>query len=314
MTRRASGGEGQPERPEDRMAESQDPMTTNNASGQSAVSPSSPPAFSLPPAGSSLLELLAALSHEFLTPLAVIEGYSSTLLSHRERLAPNEQDEFLQMIQEAGRRLGNLTEQLLEIAKLEAGIIQLHHSPVDLSTLAHEAMTQAEQRIPGPLRERFTFTLQSRDALRNPLRDPPLVTGDVLRLQQVLGHLLANAIKYSPEGGRIDLIVQPAASPRRSGVSVQTGPGTDREAAAFWEICVCDVGVGIADEHLERIFDPFYRVDTRLTRENYGLGLGLATCKYLVSLHHGRIWAESCPGGGSAFHVWLPLEESTVNC
>ncbi|MGO8950015.1 MAG: sensor histidine kinase [Ktedonobacterales bacterium] len=300
MTRRASGKGKTPGRPEN----------------QTAASPSSLPAPipPLPRAGSSLLELLAALSHEFLTPLAVIEGYSSTLLSQRQRLAPEEHDEFLQMIQQAGRRLGNLTEQLLEIANLEAGIIQLHHSPVDLSTLAHEAMTQAEQRVPTPLRDRFTFVLQCRDALQNPLRDPPLVKGDVLRLQQVLGHLLDNAIKYSPEGGRIDLIVQPAASPRRSGVSVHAGAGTDSVAAAFWEICVCDVGVGIADEHLERIFDPFYRVDTGLTRENYGLGLGLATCKYLITLHQGRIWAESCPDGGSAFHVWLPLEEPNVDC
>jgi signal transduction histidine kinase len=76
---------------------------------------------------------------------------------------------------------------------------------------------------------------------------------------------------------------------------------------AFLEICVCDFGLGIAEEHLERIFEHFYRVDTRLTREVYGLGLGLTVCQYLVVLHQGRIWAESCPDGGSAFHIWLPL-------
>ncbi len=79
------------------------------------------------------------------------------------------------------------------------------------------------------------------------------------------------------------------------------------------EICVCDHGVGIPPEHLERIFDRFHRVDTRLTRETSGLGLGLTICKFLVELQYGVIWAESCPAGGSAFHVWLPLEEEETS-
>ncbi len=74
------------------------------------------------------------------------------------------------------------------------------------------------------------------------------------------------------------------------------------------EVCVRDHGIGIPHEQLERIFDRFYRVDTRLTREVNGLGLGLAICKRIVELHKGVIWAESELGKGSAFHVWLPLE------
>ena len=74
------------------------------------------------------------------------------------------------------------------------------------------------------------------------------------------------------------------------------------------EICVCDYGLGIPAEHLDRIFDRFHRVDTRLTREVNGLGLGLTICKHIVELHDGVIWAESCPAGGSAFHVRLPVD------
>ena len=81
-------------------------------------------------------------------------------------------------------------------------------------------------------------------------------------------------------------------------------------ASSFQEICVCDCGLGIANKHRERIFEHFYRVDTRLTREVYGLGLELTVCQYLMVLHRGRIWAESCADGGSAFHLWLPLAES----
>jgi signal transduction histidine kinase len=75
------------------------------------------------------------------------------------------------------------------------------------------------------------------------------------------------------------------------------------------------MGIGIADEHLERVFESFYRVDTRLARDTYGLGIGLATCQHVVALHQGRIWAESCPKGGSAFHVWFPhAEPSEASC
>jgi signal transduction histidine kinase len=111
---------------------------------------------------------------------------------------------------------------------------------------------------------------------------------------------------YSPTGGRIDVIIQPAVQAQRVDGLGQAGD------ASFWEIGVCDFGMGIPEEHLERIFDPFYRVDTRLTREQYGLGLGLTACKRFVALHQGRIWAESCPDGGSAFHVWLPREGPIV--
>ena len=81
---------------------------------------------------------------------------------------------------------------------------------------------------------------------------------------------------------------------------------------AMVEICVCDSGIGIPGEHLERIFDRFHRVDTRLTREVDGLGLGLAICKRIVELHKGRIWAESLPGEGSTFHVLLPVADAEM--
>jgi signal transduction histidine kinase len=123
----------------------------------------------------------------------------------------------------------------------------------------------------------------------------------------VVEHLVQNAVKYSPEGGRIDVIVHPAPPDGRS--SSPTG-SDGASGQAFWELCVCDVGIGIPEQHLEQIFEPFYRVDTRLTREQYGLGVGLAACRHLVHLHHGRIWAESCPDGGSAFHLQLPPAEA----
>jgi signal transduction histidine kinase len=263
----------------------------------------------LPAAGPDVLELLATLRHEFFTPLTVIDGYTSTLLRQRQQLAPDEQTEFLQIIQHASRRLEKLIQQLLEIAELQAGLLGLDSRPVEIAALARAALAQAEDQIPEPVRSRFAFFLRCRDAQGQPTADPFVVLGDEHRLRQVLEQLVENAIQYSPTGGRIDVIVRPAPAPSTDsadGLRPWPAPGGDAADTAFVEVCVCDVGTGIAEQDLERIFLPFYRVDTRLTREQYGLGLGLTACKHLVSLHHGRLWAESCPDGGSAFHVWLP--------
>ena len=251
-----------------------------------------------------LVELLATVGHEFRTPLTVINGYTSTLLRQEQQLSPAEQHEFLQVIQQAGKRLEFLTDRLLEIAQLEAGAFQIEYSLVDVASLAREAIALAERHVPELLQDRFTFHLQCRDEVGNQTQEVPAVKGDVRCLRKVLEHLLENAIRYSPAGGRIDVIARPAPQGETAG-----GHDQPRKTPSFLEICVCDFGLGIPREHLERIFEHFYRVDTRLTREVNGLGLGLTVCKYLVALHRGRIWAESCPDGGSAFHVWLPLGE-----
>ena len=248
-----------------------------------------------------LVELLATIGHEFRTPLTVINGYTTTLLSRSQQLSSQEHEEFLQIIQQAGLHLEYLLARLFEIAELEAGNVSLHWSLVDLSAVARESIALAQRHVPEPLLDRFMFHLQCRDESGKATEQVPTIKGDERCVRKILGHLLENAVHYSPAGGRIDVIVRPAPQE----VAAE-GDELPRHAVPFLEICVCDLGLGIADEHLERIFEHFYRVDTTLTREAYGLGLGLTVCRHLVALHHGRIWAESCPNGGSAFHVWLP--------
>jgi signal transduction histidine kinase len=253
-----------------------------------------------------IVELLNTIGHEFRTPLAVIKGYSSMLLRHEEQLSPEERRELHSAIQEAGTQLGSLLDQVLELAQLEVGAVQLDQGTVDIPSLTHEAITKAQQRVPEQLRDCLTFHLHLRDESGNEGQDVPLVRGDPRSVHKLLTHLLENAIRFSPEGGRIDVIVQPVSQARLLSASVHLA-----DLPSFLEICVCDYGIGIPDEHLERIFERFYRVDTSLTREVNSLGLGLALCRHLVALHHGRIWAESCSAGGSAFHTWLPMAEPT---
>ena len=153
-----------------------------------------------------------------------------------------------------------------------------------------------------------------------PCVEEPLIQGDRHRLREVLDQLLENAVLYSPEGGTVEVVIRPIVIPGQAGSSpaplghdesrtVQRGTSASvRGPQQMMEICVRDHGIGIPREQLERIFENFHRLDTRLTREVNGLGLGLAISKRIVELHGGTIWAESKVGMGSTFHVRLPLE------
>lgn len=269
-------------------------------------------------------ELLATVGHELRGPLTAIKGYAATLLRHERRISRKERHEFLVAMVAASDRLELLVERFLEISQFETGALRIERSPVDVARLAREALTVAEQRARGQTPAPFTFHLRLKDASGASTQDVPLVLADQRRLREVLDQLLENARNYSPQGGTIDVIVRPVASllpvrepPDQINGTLVSPKGAHhkhvstmaRKAGRVLEICVCDHGLGIPPEHLERIFDRFYRVDNRLIREVNGLGLGLTLCKHIIKLHDGVIWAESCPAGGSAFHVRLPVDE-----
>ncbi len=275
-------------------------------------------------------ELLATVSHELRSPLASIKGYAATLLRHERRISREERHEFLLAIAHASDRLEAVIERLLEVSQLETGAITIERSSVDLAYLAREAITSIERHLEVSRREaslsegqsRYTFILRLQDRFGVPTRNEPIIQADRNRLREVLDNLLENAIKYSPEGGTIEVVVRSLVASSQASRS-RTAPGKsdyDRKmgnhpsvprSRHMVEICVCDNGIGIPAAHLERIFDRFHRVDTSLTREVNGIGLGLAICKRIVELHGGMIWAESEIGIGSKFHVWLPMDERT---
>lgn len=245
-------------------------------------------------------DLLGTVGHEMRGPLASIKGYAATLLRYERRLPREERHQFLLAIKEASDRLEVIVERLLEVSQLESGQIIIERSPVDAVHLVGEAITAIESRTASTMPERFTFQVQVEQADGTPAQSVPLLLADQRRMREVLDNLLENAVKYSPEGGNVRVTLHPVVEPQ----------ATLKERRRMLEICVYDSGQGIPSEHLERVFDRFHRVDTRLTREVNGLGLGLAICKRIVELHGGLIWAENrTHGGGSAFYVRLPIDD-----
>lgn len=271
-------------------------------------------------------ELLASVSHELRSPLATIKGYAATLLRHEQRISRKERREFLVAISESSDRLANVIDHLLELSELEAGTISIEQNEVHLLHLLREAITGIEQRADcseeagkmgaalSPVRNRCLFTIPLEDANGNSASNAFIIRADRYRLREVLDNLLENAMVHSPLGGSIEVTIRPIMI--SEAIKELHVPSQDIEMklmAALQRhhqmvmISVHDNGVGIPREHLERIFERFYRVDVRLTRQTNGLGLGLTVCKRIVELHDGVIWAESEVGLGSTFSICLPI-------
>jgi signal transduction histidine kinase len=225
-------------------------------------------------------ELLSTVSHELRTPLGSIKGYATTLLTHGSKLRRDEQREFLEIIDSEADRLRELIENLLDMSRLEAGVLRIDREPVQLARVAGEVLRKVQLAAPNHELRLDWFTSRG--------EQDPLINVDEKRIYQVIQNLLTNAVKYSPDGGSITLS---ARCERRDLV-----------------VSVVDQGLGMPSAELDRIFDRFHRVHGEMTRVIGGTGLGLAICKGLVEAHGGRIWAESEGAGkGSTFSFTLPL-------
>jgi signal transduction histidine kinase len=256
-------------------------------------------------------ELLGTVSHELRSPLASIKGYAATLLRHERRISREERHQFLLAITEASDRLEVIIQRLLEASQLETGEVTIDRSPVDMVYLVRESIAAIEESIAEKQPGRFVFKLSLEHADGTPATRVPLILADQRRMREVMDDLLENAVKFSPGGGVIKVILHPVTQIQ---TTLPENTEDDRQpvqvARQMLEILVCDNGMGIPAEHLERIFDRFHRVDTRLTREVSGIGLGLTICKRIVEMHDGIIWAENRENGkGSVFHVRLPIDD-----
>lgn len=221
-------------------------------------------------------EFVSTVSHEFRTPLALIKGYIATLLRQDLALSEETRQRFLRNVDEAADRLTRLIDELLTLSRIEAGRLELNLQPLDLKEL-----------VTGVLDRLHLEAGHGQLVAQLPLQKL-VVQADSDKIERVLLNLLSNAIKFSPEGGTVTVEVQPTEDP----------PGV--------LVSVTDQGSGIPPEHLDHIFDKFYRAGDELVRKANGVGLGLYICKSIVEQHGGRIWVESTPGEGSTFRFTLP--------
>jgi heavy metal sensor kinase len=217
----------------------------------------------------------ADASHELRTPLTAIRTEAEVALSRP--LSPAEYQQLLGSILEEWERLTRLTDQLLTLSREDAGVARQVREPVDLAALVEGAVETMR-----PLAEVKGIRLRS--GIAETIR----IHGDGTRLREVFYNLLDNAIKYTPEGGAVEVGL------RRNG------------HAAL--VTVQDSGIGIPPEHLPRVFDRFYRVDKARSREEGGTGLGLSIAKAIVTAHGGKIELDSVPSRGTTCTVTLPGE------
>jgi len=236
---------------------------------------------SIEAAQKSRREFVANVSHELRTPLTSIQGYVETLIEDPNP-SPETTLEFLGVILKNASRMNRLTEDLLALASVESPDYKVKLQPVRASVLLRDAIDSIGGKfVDSGVKLQFT---SAPDAL---------IMADPDAMHQVFGNLLENALKYAKSGKRI------CASARLLASEVQ--------------FTIQDFGPGIASEHLERIFERFYRVDKARSRESGGTGLGLAIVKHIVLAHGGRVWAESELGNGAGFHFTLPLAPAPQN-
>jgi PAS domain S-box-containing protein len=226
-------------------------------------------------------EFVATMSHEVRTPLAAIYGASMTLGRDDLELTADSRHRLLDVIANESERLARIVNEILLANHIDSGRLRLTSERVEPATIAHEVADSARSYAPETVR----IDVSASD-------DLPLLPTDADRLRQVLANLVENAIKYSPDGGLVEVSIEALE---------------DRVRFA-----VRDEGLGIPASEHERIFTKFYRLDPDLTRGVGGTGLGLYICRELVRRMEGRIWVAARSTGGSTFFVDLPLGRTPV--
>lgn len=224
-------------------------------------------------------DFLSMISHDLRGPLSTIKGLSSALLMEQESIDMATVMEYVNSIDEEADRMAELVNNLLEMSRLEARAMPMAPEMCHLADIAAESVKRIERsRIGGA--HKITVNVPT---------ELPEIYADYDEIGRVLGNILSNAIKYSPEGSEI--VVRSYRDPKDSHMIVTE---------------VKDQGVGIPDSEMDKLFTKFYRVTSQQGRSRPGSGLGLAICKAIVEAHGGRVWVESKLGAGSSFYFSLP--------
>ena len=239
-------------------------------------------------------DFLATMSHELRTPLNSILGFSEVLGSIES--LDDKQKRYVQNIQKSGRLLLAMINDVLDLAKMEAGRME-----ITLTDFAIGSVIEAQCDMARPLAEKKTISLTTDvpDGL-------PLVHLDQNRVQQILNNLISNAVKFTPEGGMVK--VSARMERRDSSVDAAAPPAPENSRLVMQ---VSDTGVGMTEEDIQNIFEKFRQGtsaigDSMMTREHSGSGLGLSIVREICKLLHGEVHVDSVPGAGSTFTITLP--------
>lgn len=221
-------------------------------------------------------DFVVNVSHELKTPLTVIGGFAETLVS--DDVPPAQRAQFAEAIRANTERMRGIVDDLLDLSRIESGGWRPRPAEVDVRTMAEEVVgtVQRTGRASG-----IAFEIDVPAGARTVNADPTAV-------RQVLANLVDNAVRYTPDGGRVTVLARAAPDEEGSWLAVR------------------DTGSGIAAEHLPRIFERFYRVDAARSRAAGGTGLGLSIVRHLVEAHGGRVAAASEPGVGTTISAFFP--------
>jgi signal transduction histidine kinase/CheY-like chemotaxis protein len=253
-------------------------------------------------------EFLANMSHELRTPLNAVIGFSEVLKDGLAGELKAEQREYVTDIHSSGQHLLSLINDILDLSKIEAGHSTLDLEPSEAGALFEHSLSIVREKA---ARQRVTLALDAPGDLGRLLLDPR-------KTKQILYNLLSNAVKFSPGNGRVALRARrvPRADVEAfapSAVTVLRPRLPVAGHAEYLQISVEDTGIGIAPEDAPKLFRMFSQIDSSLSREAEGTGLGLALVERLALLHEGAVGLASNPGAGSRFVVWLPWRATSAS-
>ena len=226
------------------------------------------------------VDFVANASHELRTPLSTLIGYTETLRERAEEIDAPTREQFLAVVHEEARRMQRIVEDLISLSRIEA---EKFTAPTDAVALG----SLIDQALEG---ERRAADKRGSALIRDVAPDLPRVAGDASQILQLIDNLLSNALRYGEAGTPVTVAA--------------------RSEGPMVRLSVSDLGEGIAPEHISRVTERFYRVDTSRSRSLGGTGLGLSIVKHIVERHRGRLAIDSELGTGTTVHVLLPVAQS----
>jgi signal transduction histidine kinase len=230
---------------------------------------------------------LATMSHELRTPLTSVIGYTEMMAEGLAGSVSPEQKEYLNTILGKAEQLLGLITSVLDVSSLESGQLALERAALSLADVVASEVATFQ---PQAGRRGIAIQVQA--------HGETIVVGDRRKIRQVVSSLLSNAVKFTPDAGRVGIEIRPGP----------LGPDPGAGSSAV-QLVVTDSGIGISRDQVAKIFEPFFQVDSSSTRAFGGTGLGLTLAKAYVEAHGGRIWVDTTPGQGSTFVATFPVQE-----